>query len=174
MSPKSLLRHRAAVSPVKALVEGRFEPLLDDVTVHDRESVRRVLLVSGKFYYTLLEARDERSIEDTALVRLEQMYPFPRGELRELLEQYPAARDIRWVQEEPENMGAWRGIRHRIEASLPDAATLRHATRASAASPATGYYLKHVEQEKTLLDLAFGDADGIQADARRPVRKALR
>ncbi len=157
-SPKSLLRHRAAVSPVKALTEGAFETVLDDVTVRDPREIHRVLLVSGKLYYSLLEARDERSTSDTALVRVEQLYPFPGRELAAILERFPAAADVRWVQEEPANMGAWRAIRHRLEAVLPAEAALRLVARSSAASPATGYYQRHVEQEKALIDEAFEPA----------------
>jgi 2-oxoglutarate dehydrogenase E1 component len=174
MSPKSLLRHRAAVSPVQALTDGAFETVIDDVTMREPGAARRVLLVSGKFYYALLEARDERGIADTALVRVEQLYPFPRRELHAVLARYPEARDVRWVQEEPENMGAWRNLRHRLEAALPEGRTLTRATRLSAASPATGYYLKHVEQEQALLDLAFGDAPPAAAKPARGRREALR
>jgi 2-oxoglutarate dehydrogenase E1 component len=155
MSPKSLLRHRAAVSPVKALTEGGFETVIDDVTVRDPDAVRRVLLVSGKLYYALLEGRDERGVSDTALVRLEQLYPFPKGELGEVLERYGNAMDVRWVQEEPVNMGAWRNLRHRLEAVMPEGRTLDLITRPSAASPATGYHSRHLAQEKALIEEAY-------------------
>jgi len=173
MSPKSLLRHRAAVSPVRAFTDAAFECVLDDVAVRDPGAVTRVLLVSGKLYYTLLEARDERGTPGTALVRLEQLYPFPAGELAAVLERYPEARDVRWVQEEPANMGAWRALRHRLEAVMPEGAGLRLVGRLSAASPATGYYVRHAEQELALVDEAFEPAPGI---ARRdaPRREALR
>ena len=161
MSPKSLLRHRAAVSPVRALTDSVFETVIDDVTVREPRTVRRVLVSAGKLYYTLLEARDERAVSDTALVRLEQLYPFPGRELHQILARYPEARDVRWVQEEPANMGGWRQLRHRLEAVLPEGGTLRAVARASAASPATGYYQRHVEQERAILDLAFGPPEAV-------------
>jgi 2-oxoglutarate dehydrogenase E1 component len=175
MSPKSLLRHRAAVSPVKALTEGSFETVLDDVAVRDPLAVRRVLIVSGKLYYALLEGRDERGAADTALVRLEQLYPFPERELTGVLEGYPEARDIRWVQEEPVNMGAWRNLRHRLEALLPEGATLRVVTRPSSASPATGSHQRHIAQEKALIDEAFEPPAPQRAtDRPKARREALR
>jgi len=167
MSPKSLLRHKRAISPVSAFTEGGFQNLIDDPAVEDPRAVRRVLLMSGKVYYTLLEARDARSLDDLVLVRLEQLYPFPRAELIELLARYPGARDIRWVQEEPANMGAWRAIRHRLEAVLGDGATLSLAARKASPTPATGYYAKHVEQEQELLDRAL-----CEVGALRPRRAA--
>ncbi len=154
MSPKSLLRHKRAVSSVADFAEGGFRNVLDDGPA-DASRVRRVLLVSGKFYYTLLEAREERGMDDAALVRVEQVYPFPRAELQEVFARYPAARDIRWVQEEPANMGAWRHVRHRVEGILPEGAGLSFAARKASASPATGYYAKHVEEEKALLEKAL-------------------
>jgi len=160
MSPKSLLRHRAAVSAVKELSEGAFHTVLDDVLIQDPSAVRRVLLVTGKLYYTLLEARDARGASDTALVRVEQLYPFPHRELAAVLERYPEAKDIRWIQEEPANMGAWRALRHRLEGALPEGATLRRVSRRSAASPATGYFVRHTEQEKELVDEAFEPGAG--------------
>jgi 2-oxoglutarate dehydrogenase E1 component len=108
MSPKSLLRHKRAVSAVAEFADGRFHPVLDDAALTNPAAVRRVVLTSGRIYYTLLEAREERGLEDAALVRVEQLYPFPRTELIEVLGRYGQARDIRWVQEEPANMGAWR------------------------------------------------------------------
>jgi 2-oxoglutarate dehydrogenase E1 component len=117
-----------------------------------------VLVTSGKLYYTLNDQRAERKLSDVAIVRLEQLYPFPRAELADLLARYPAARDIRWVQEEPANMGAWRNLRHRLEAVLPLGAVLKIVARKAAPTPATGYYGMHVEQEKLLIDRAFSQA----------------
>jgi 2-oxoglutarate dehydrogenase E1 component len=173
MSPKSLLRHRAAVSPVRGFTEAAFETVLDDVTVQDPGAVRRVLLVSGKLYYTLLEARDERGAADTALLRVEQLYPFPARELATVLERFPEAREVRWVQEEPANMGAWRALRHGLEAVLPEEATLRLVARLSAASPATGYYKRHADEEKELVDDAFEPPAGAARRAKAS-REAVR
>ncbi|HYM82418.1 MAG TPA: 2-oxoglutarate dehydrogenase E1 component [Candidatus Limnocylindria bacterium] len=166
MSPKSLLRHKRAVSTLAEFTEGGFRNVIDDTAAPDPRAVRRVLMVSGKFYYTLLDAREERGLEDTALVRVEQLYPFPRIELGEVFARYPNARDLRWVQEEPANMGPWRHLRHRFEAILPEGGTLSLVARKAAPTPATGYYVKHVEQERTLLDRALAEV-GV-----RPARTA--
>jgi 2-oxoglutarate dehydrogenase E1 component len=163
MSPKSLLRHKRAVSAVSEFTDGGFRNVIDDPGVGDPLDVRRVLLVSGKFYYTLLEAREARAITGAALVRPEQLYPFPRAELAELFKRYPNARDIRWVQEEPANMGAWRCVRHRIESILPDGATLRLVARKASPTPATGFYARHVAQEQALVDRALVDVGQLPA-----------
>jgi 2-oxoglutarate dehydrogenase E1 component len=128
-----------------------------------------VLLTSGRIYYTLLEAREERGVKDAALVRVEQLYPFPRAELIELLGGYPNARDIRWVQEEPANMGAWRAIRHRLEGVLPEGAKLGMVARKAAASPATGFYALHQEEEKELVDRALAEVGALPIASPRSV-----
>jgi 2-oxoglutarate dehydrogenase E1 component len=161
MSPKSLLRHKRAISTVADFTDGGFQTVLDDPAVAEPRSARRVLLCSGKFYYTLLEARAERGVEDAALVRIEQLYPFPRAELIEILGRYPNARDVRWVQEEPANMGAWRGIRHRLEGVLPNGATLSLVARKASPTPATGFYALHAEEEKELLDRALAEVGAL-------------
>jgi 2-oxoglutarate dehydrogenase E1 component len=173
MSPKSLLRHKRVVSPVSAFTDGGFQNLLDDPAVADPRAVRRVLFTSGRFYYTLLEARDKRDTHDAALVRLEQLYPFPRAELLELMARYPEARDIRWVQEEPANMGAWRALRHRFEAILPAGATLSLAARKATPTPATGYYARHVEQEQELIERAWCETGALRP-RRAPAPESVR
>jgi 2-oxoglutarate dehydrogenase E1 component len=157
MSPKSLLRHRLAVSPVQDFTAGGFQCVIDDPGISDPRAVRSVLLTSGKLHYTLLEAREDRGARDRALVRLEQIYPFPGTEIQRIFARYPRARDVRWVQEEPSNMGAWRHLRHRIEEILPEGGTLRAVTRDAAPTPASGYYPMHVEQERRLIEQAFAD-----------------
>jgi 2-oxoglutarate dehydrogenase E1 component len=167
MSPKSLLRHKRAVSPLSDFTDGTFQMVLDDPGVKDARAVRRVLLMSGKVFFTVLEARDQRGLDDVALVRIEQLYPFPHDELRELLRRYPGARELRWVQEEPANMGAWRHIRHRLEGIMPNGTTLSLAARKAAPTSATGFYSMHLEQEKELLDRAL-----CEVGALRPRRMA--
>jgi 2-oxoglutarate dehydrogenase E1 component len=174
MSPKSLLRHRLAVSAVAELTHGGFRNVIDDERLDDPRTARRVLLVSGKFYYTLLEAREARGLTDAALVRVEQLYPFPRAELAEVFKRYPNAHDIRWVQEEPANMGAWRGVRHRIEVLLPEGATLRLVARKASPSPATGFYARHVAQEKVLVDRALAEVGPLPSRAPGSERAAPR
>jgi len=157
MSPKSLLRHKLAVSPLSEFTDGTFQSVLDD-TLADPARVRRILLSSGKLHYTLREAREARATTDTALVRLEQLYPFPAAELGAVFAAYPHAREVCWVQEEPANMGGWRHLRHRIEAVVPESHRLSFVARRSAASPATGFYATHQQQEAAILEAAFGGA----------------
>ncbi|NOT33433.1 MAG: 2-oxoglutarate dehydrogenase E1 component [Candidatus Eisenbacteria bacterium] len=170
MSPKSLLRHKRVVSPVAAFADGGFQNVLDDPDGGDAKAVRRVLLTSGKFFYTLQAARETRALSDVALVRLEQLYPFPSEELGQVFARYPNARDLRWVQEEPANMGAWRAIRHRLEDVLPTGATLSLAARKAAPTPATGYYAMHVEQERELLDRALCEVGALRPRATSTAR----
>jgi 2-oxoglutarate dehydrogenase E1 component len=159
MSPKSLLRHKLAVSPVRDFTSASFRTVIDDLSIADPRAVTSVLLTSGKFYYTLIEAREKLERPDVAVVRIEQLYPFPRAELAGVCRRFPRARDLRWVQEEPENMGAWRNIRHRLEAVVPDGARLLRISRDEAPTPATGYYQMHVDQEQALLEAAFAAPD---------------
>src|SRR5262249_23287888 len=166
MSPKSLLRNKRAVSSALDFARGGFRLLLDDAAA-DPGAVARLLLVSGKLYYTLLEAREQRGINDAALVRLEQLYPFPRTELLELFRRYPRVSDVRWVQEEPANMGAWRAIRHRLEGVLPESATLGLVARKASATPATGFYALHEEEEKELIDRALAEVGALPVTGAR-------
>jgi 2-oxoglutarate dehydrogenase E1 component len=157
MSPKSLLRHKLAVSTVAEFTQGMFQSVLDDPRPADRAAITRVCLTAGKLHYTLREAREARGLTDTALVRLEQLYPFPAAELAAVLASYPNAREVVWVQEEPANMGAWRALRHRFEAAVPASLSLRFVARRGAASPATGFYATHQQQEAAIIEAALGD-----------------
>jgi 2-oxoglutarate dehydrogenase E1 component len=167
MSPKSLLRHKAAVSTLDDLTGGRFEPVLDDpaatgapeagVTL-DRSKVRRVVLCSGKIYYALLAARRERSGDSVAIVRVEQLYPFPRAELEAIFASYPEARQVYWVQEEPQNMGAWLTIGPRLRRVVPEVASVEYVGRAEAASPAAGSYKVHQQEEAEIVNSALSRA----------------
>jgi 2-oxoglutarate dehydrogenase E1 component len=156
MSPKSLLRHKLALSTVPELTDGTFQPVIDDTAV-EAPRVTRVLVVSGKFHYALLEGRAAFRRDDVAIVRVEQLYPFPQAEVAAALARYGQARDVRWVQEEPANMGAWRALRHRLEAVCGTGRTLTCIARPEAASTATGFYAIHQQQEQQLLADAFGD-----------------
>ncbi len=166
MSPKSLLRHKLAVSSLRDFTGGRFQPVLDDVALAgapeaemtlDAGRVRRVLLCSGKIYYALLAGRRERSADTTALVRVEQLYPFPRQELEAILAGYPNAEQVYWVQEEPANMGALRFVEPLLR-SLAGTRTLTCVARDAAASPATGSYKIHQAEEAELVNRAFARA----------------
>jgi 2-oxoglutarate dehydrogenase E1 component len=166
MSPKSLLRHKLSVSALRDLAEGRFEPVLDDVAwvgapegeiTVDPANVRRVVLCSGKIYYSLLTGRHERTAATTAIVRVEQLYPFPRRELEAVLAGYPRAEQVYWVQEEPANMGAWRFIEPLLRPLL-GGRTLTYVGRDAAASPASGSYKVHQAEETELVTRAFARA----------------
>ncbi len=156
-TPKSLLRHSAATSRLEELTAGGFRELIDDESGQRPDRVGRLLLCSGKVFYDLLEERQKRELDNVAIIRLEQLYPFPRAAMEELLERYSTATDVIWVQEEPRNMGPWRFIREYVQPML-DATrrTLRYAGRPASASPATGSYQRHIEELNQLLEAAFG------------------
>jgi len=153
MNPKSLLRHPMAVSTVKDLLSGRFEPVLHDVATSGE--VKRVILTSGKVYYDLRQARDKASA-NVAILRLEQFYPFPQALLADALKGYPNATEIVWVQEEPRNMGAWPFLHERLPGLLTRDQKLLYAGRPVAAAPATGSHHRHDEQQKALVERALG------------------
>jgi 2-oxoglutarate dehydrogenase E1 component len=155
MHPKSLLRHPAAVSTLTELADGTFQPLLPDPADIDPAEVRRVLLCSGKIFYALDEGRKERDACTVALLRVEQLYPFPATELEAALRRYPGATQVRWVQEEPSNQGPWSFVRWRIEDLLGAGGRLRYVGRKEAASPATGSYKIHQAEEAAIVDAAL-------------------
>ena len=162
MTPKSLLRHKLCVSDLIELTpEKTFRRVIKDATkdLADGKKIKRVVLTTGKVYYDLLQARDERNIKDIALVRVEQLYPFPADALKRELTKYPNA-DIVWCQEEPQNQGAWTFIDRRLESVLTD---MKHNTkrpryigRPESASPATGSLKRHTAEQAKLVDEALG------------------
>ena len=151
MTPKSMLRNKHAVSAVEDFTTGTFEPVLPDTTV-DPSGVRRVLLTSGKVYWDLVERREEQEASDTAIVRVEQLYPLPTEQLKQALASYPEA-TLTWVQEEPENQGAWTFMAMNFATEV--GRTLRVAARPSSASPATGSTKTHKVEQEDLLTRAF-------------------
>jgi 2-oxoglutarate dehydrogenase E1 component len=157
MTPKSLLRHPACVSPLEDLARGRFERVLPDATVPPAKA-KRVLLCTGKIYYELLEKRQTLGRADTAIARVEQLYPLAEELLRTLLDGYPDGTPVYWVQEEPENMGAWRYIRARFGESLFGRFPLLGISRPEAATPASGALSSHKVEQERLLSAAFGGA----------------
>jgi len=168
MTPKSLLRRRIAMSSLDELTEGSFRPVLPEVDALAKSRVRRLVLCSGRVYYDLLEARREHGGDDTAIVRLEQLYPFPHAEFEAALGAYPKLREVVWCQDEPKNQGAWYYIEHRIRRVLKPSQTLCYAGRAGSASTAAGYHDLHVQQQKQLLDAALGITEAEpQANAAR-------
>jgi 2-oxoglutarate dehydrogenase E1 component len=164
MTPKSLLRHKLCVSSLDELTQGAFRTVIDDIALGgapeagvtiERGGVRRILLCSGKIYYELLAARRERALDWVALVRVEQLYPFPAKELEAVFAAYPEARQVYWVQEEPWNMGAWQVMYRRLRRVLPEDRTLSYAGRPEAASPATGSFKLHLAEERDLVNYAL-------------------
>jgi 2-oxoglutarate dehydrogenase E1 component len=156
MTPKSLLRHRLASSPMDEILEGRFHPIIPEVDDIDLTSVRRIILCSGKVYYDLLEARRAHGLDTVAIVRIEQLYPFPIPEYAELLAEHPRIREVVWCQEEPQNQGAWYQIRHRLQEPLGSGHHLYYAGRPGAAAPASGIFQLHVQQQQALVESALG------------------
>ncbi len=155
MTPKSLLRTRASFSPLEEIERGQFMRVIDDATAKP-EAIRRVIACTGKVYYDLLAAREERKRDDVALVRVEQLYPFPRAQLGEALARYGSATELVWAQEEPVNMGAWPYMRPLLEELGDGRRGLRCVARGESASPATGSLQSHELELKMLLDDAFG------------------
>ena len=155
MTPKSLLRHRLSVSSLEDLAQGEFQVLIGDPRAPDPAQVRRVLLCSGKVYFDLYTGAVERSSGDIAVVRVEQLYPFPKTQLAEELARYGKATEVVWVQEEPLNQGAWYQIRHKLTDALAPGQTLRYVGRPRSAAPACGSYKLHQAQQQALVDEAL-------------------
>jgi len=172
MTPKSLLRHKTAVSPLTALSSGEFELIIPEAENLAVAKTRRIVFCSGKVYYDLLEARQVHGINDIALIRIEQLYPFPIDKYAGLLQQYDNVDDIVWCQEEPQNQGAWYQIRHRLQEPLKDHQQLYYAGRAGAAAPASGIFKIHLQQQQALVEAAL-DID-IKASKSAKPRKTKR
>ncbi|MDQ3732327.1 MAG: 2-oxoglutarate dehydrogenase E1 component, partial [Pseudomonadota bacterium] len=152
MTPKSLLRHKLSTSSLADISNGGWGNVIDEIDQLDTHKIKRLLLCSGKVYFDLVEARREHGLRDTAIVRIEQQYPFPLEEVAAVLDRYPAARDVVWVQEEPRNQGAWNYMQSRrhLNACLSSRHTLDYAGRPYSASPAVGYLHVHLAQQKRL------------------------
>ena len=162
MSPKSLLRHKLAKSTIDDLANGQFELVLDDPYIEDgqHDAVEQVILCSGKVFYDAHEHRVANEVTNTAIVRIEQLYPFPEDRLEAVLKQYPNLRSVVWCQEEPQNQGAWycsQHHMHRVLARVDQQLKLRFAGRAGSAAPACGYMSVHVDEQKALLERAFAE-----------------
>lgn len=156
MTPKSLLRHRLASSPLSELSHGRFQPLIQEIDPLEARTVTRLVACSGKVFYDLLEARRKQQLDTVAIIRIEELYPFPSRELTAVLDRYPAVREVVWCQEEPQNQGAWYQIRHRLQEPLGRAQELYYAGRPAAAAPAPGVFQLHVYQQQVLVNTALG------------------
>ena len=155
MSPKSLLRHPLAVSSWEELAEGKFHNVIGEVDDIDPKNVKRVVMCSGKVYYDLLDQRRKNEQTDVAIVRLEQLYPFPQEECAKVVAQYSHVKDWVWCQEEPQNQGAWYCSQHHFWQAIPDGAKLTYAGRDASSSPAVGYVSVHNQQQKALVEDAL-------------------
>ena len=163
MSPKSLLRHKETTATLEELAEGSFQVVIDETDDNIvKKKVDRVILCSGKVYYDLRAERRSREIENIAIIRLEQLYPFPEADLTEAMKQYSNVSDVVWCQEEPMNQGAWYSSQHHMRnvlQNLGSSVNLRYAGREASASPAAGYPALHLKQLKAFLEQALGDKD---------------
>jgi 2-oxoglutarate dehydrogenase E1 component len=161
LTPKSLLRAKDAGSPLTEFTKGEFRtvigPAKDEI---DGDKVKRLIACSGKVVYDLLKKREERKASDVAVVRVEQLYPFPHKAFAAEMKRYPNLTEVVWCQDEPQNQGAWFFIQHQIHENMGEGQKLGYAGRAASASPAVGYSHLHVEQQKALLDQAFGKLKG--------------
>ncbi|TEA78472.1 2-oxoglutarate dehydrogenase E1 component [Allopusillimonas ginsengisoli] len=155
-TPKSLLRNKAATSPLSDLATGQFLPVIGEVDESIvAEGVKRVLVCSGKVYYDIVHARDEAGRKDVAILRVEQLYPFAHKAFQAELQKYGNAKEVVWVQDEPQNQGPWFYIQHHLYENMADGQKLGYAGRPASASPAVGYLAKHQEQQRNLLEQAL-------------------
>ena len=160
MSPKSLLRHKLATSPITELSDGQFQAAIGEIDEINPASVTRLLFCSGKVYYDLLEKRREKKIENIAIARVEQLFPFPQQEVKNIIKTYTNLKEIVWVQEEPKNQGSWYYLQSRgtLIGCVEDKHVVGYAGRFYSASPAAGYLYKHQKQQRQLV------ADALQID----------
>ncbi len=155
MSPKSMLRRKESVSTLEDIADGQFQPVIPETENLDPGKVRRIIACSGRVYYDLIAYRKAHKIEDIAIIRIEQLYPFPHDEFQAEVDRFEQAKDVLWCQEEPGNQGAWHRIQHYLLRHLGLNQILGYALRPSSASPAVGYLAKHNFQQKELVEAAF-------------------
>lgn len=159
-TPKSLLRHKLATSSLEELAESGFQTIIPEIDPHDPAKTTRMIMCSGKVYYDLLEQKRAKELDDSIVVRIEQLYPFPQDDLDELIVQYPNLQDVVWCQEEPMNQGAWYCSQHHMRRSLAahpnKTLNLRYAGREASAAPACGYMSTHAQQQQQLVNDALG------------------
>jgi 2-oxoglutarate dehydrogenase E1 component len=159
-TPKSLLRNKDATSPLSEFTKGGFQTVIPENKELKADKVKRVVACSGKVYYDLVKKREEKGQDDVAIIRVEQLYPFPHKAFAAELKKYPNATDIVWCQDEPQNQGAWFFIQHNIHENMIEGQRLGYSGRAASASPAVGYAHLHQEQQKSLVEGAFGKLKG--------------
>ncbi len=154
-TPKSLLRSKDAASPLSEFTEGSFRSVIPEVEALNADKIRRIIACSGKVYYDLVNGRRAREIDDMAIIRIEQIYPFPHADFAAQVAAYPNATELVWCQEEPGNQGAWHRIQHYLSRHLRADMRLEYALRPSSAAPAAGYLAVHNEQQKAVIGAAF-------------------
>jgi 2-oxoglutarate dehydrogenase E1 component len=159
-TPKSLLRNKDATSPVSEFTKGGFQTVIGETKDIRTDKVKRVIACSGKVYYDLVKHRETKGAEDVAIIRVEQLYPFPHKAFAAELKKYPNATDVVWCQDEPQNQGAWFFIQHNIHENMQSGQRLGYAGRAASASPAVGYSHLHQDQQKALIEAAFAKLKG--------------
>jgi 2-oxoglutarate dehydrogenase E1 component len=159
-TPKSLLRNKDATSPISEFTKGGFQTVIGETRDIKAEKVKRVIVCSGKVYFDLIKKREDKGADDVAIVRIEQLYPFPHKAFGAELKKYPNATDIVWCQDEPQNQGAWFFIQHNLHENMSEGQRLGYAGRAASASPAVGYSHLHQDQQKALIEAAFGKLKG--------------
>ena len=159
-TPKSLLRNKDATSPVSEFTKGSFQTVIPESKVLKADKVKRVIACSGKVYYDLVKHREAKGSEDVAIIRVEQLYPFPHKAFAAEIKKYPNAIDLVWCQDEPQNQGAWFFIQHNIHENMLEGQKLGYAGRAASASPAVGYSHLHQDQQKALIEAAFSKLKG--------------
>ncbi len=155
ISPKSLLRHKESISSLEELANGEFQVVIPDTGLQNTQKVKRVVFCSGKVYFDLTAARRERAIDDIAIVRIEQLYPFPHDQFKVEIDRYKDAKEIVWCQEEPGNQGAWHRIQHYLQRQMLPHQKLSYALRSSSSSPAGGYLALHNQRQKAVVDAAL-------------------
>jgi 2-oxoglutarate dehydrogenase E1 component len=155
ITPKSLLRHKEAVSTLDELANGSFRNVIGEVDKLDPKKVRRVIVCSGKVYYEVVAYRRQNAIDDVAVLRLEQQYPFPHDDYKREVAKYAKAKEVVWCQEEPQNQGAWYRLNTYLRSDIDEKKTLYYAGRPVSASPAVGYAAKHQAEQKQLIEEAF-------------------
>jgi 2-oxoglutarate dehydrogenase E1 component len=160
-TPKSLLRHKEAVSDLSDLAKGSFQTVVPEIDeAIDAKKVKRLVVCSGRVYYDLLAHRRESGATDTAILRMEQLYPFPHKAFEAEIKKYDQATEVVWVQDEPQNQGPWYYIEHHLRDAMREGMRIAYSGRPASASPAVGYYAKHYEQQKALIEGAFGRLKG--------------
>jgi 2-oxoglutarate dehydrogenase E1 component len=160
MTPKSLLRNKDATSPLAEFTRGGFQTIIPDQRELKADKVKRLIACSGKVYYDLVKKREEKGHDDVAILRVEQLYPFPHKAFSTELKKYPNASDVVWCQDEPQNQGAWFFVQHYLHENMAEGQRLGYSGRAASASPAVGYSHLHQEQQKALVEGAFGKLKG--------------